>query len=107
MMSDAKKLGNAGVRTQHLLGGGRWERVNGEGEEEGAWGEIAAEWQLRAHHVWFKKDGGIGATATGVAVVKHYYKKVDGEWRISGIVPRVLFDEGDVRALFEKAAGGE
>jgi scytalone dehydratase len=104
MMSDPQTLGNPLVGTQHFLGASSWEST-----AEG----IIATWQLRAHHVRFgtdtlegndrnRKSGGreILYTATGHAVIKHFYRRVDSVWKLSGLQPTVLFNEGDLKALF-------
>ena len=107
MMSNPATLGNPLVGTQHLLGASTFERNERDGEE------IVGTWQLRAHHVRFAAsklglddgDGGRGrevlATATGSAVIKHFYRRDErGQWKLAGLQPTVLFDEGDLKALF-------
>jgi scytalone dehydratase len=105
MMKDPKKLGNPLVTTQHFLGTPSFARTSG--------AEITGTYQLRAHHIRFDLDGEsddvkrrgrqVLASATGHAIIKHFYRKTEGkgEWKLAGLQPRVLYDEGDLKTLFE------
>lgn len=113
MMSNPKTLGNPLVATQHFFGISTWQRTSES--------EITATYQLRAHHVRLSSDGqgdvdGYGkgrgrrvlTTATGHGVIQHFYRKSEkGEWKLAGLQPTVLFEEGDVRAVFEFRESGE
>ncbi|KAF3007442.1 hypothetical protein E8E13_003792 [Curvularia kusanoi] len=106
MMSNPATLGNPLVATQHSLGLATFERTTEDG--------ITGAFQLRAHHLRFASDGrgdangydqGRGrkvlASATGHATIKHFYKRNgQGVWKLAGLQPTVLFDEGDLKALF-------
>lgn len=103
MMSSPTALGNPLVATQHFVGPGMFTRTSD--------GEITGEFQVRAHHVRFSSGEGKGyakgegrkalARSTGYASIKHFYKRgEDSVWRFAGLEPRVLFNEGDLKALF-------
>lgn len=50
--------------------------------------------QIRASHVRYDRDGEtITGTAHGYAVLHHTYKKIDGEWKLSGVQPVLMFEE--------------
>jgi scytalone dehydratase len=105
MMSSPSALGNPLVATQHILGLSSFERT--------AEDEITGTLQARAHHLRFASDGcgdanGFGkgtgrkvlASATGHAMLKHFYKRTrEGTWKLAGLQPTVLFDDGDLKAL--------
>ena len=106
MMSGPNALGNPLVATQHILGLPSFERT--------AEDEITGTLQVRAHHLRFASDGcgdvngfdkGTGrkvlASATGHAMLKHFYKRTkEGTWKLAGLQPTVLFNDGDLKALF-------
>jgi scytalone dehydratase len=105
MMSSPSALGNPLVATQHILGLPSFERT--------AKDEITGTLQARAHHLRFASDGcgdangfdkGTGrkvlASATGHAMLKHFYKRTEGTWKFAGLQPTVLFNDGDLKALF-------
>lgn len=110
MMSSLTALGNPLVATQHFLGPGVFTRTSDT--------EITGEFQARAHHVRFRsKEGeeGFGrgdgrevlARMTGYVVLKHFYKRdEEGKWWFAGMEPTVLFNEGDLKALFALKEGG-
>ena len=106
MMSSPSALGNPLVATQHLLGLPSFQRT--------AEDEITCTLQVRAHHLRFASDGcgdvngfdkGTGrkvlASATGYAILKHFYKRTkEDTWKLAGLQPTVLFNNGDLKALF-------
>lgn len=106
MMSSPATLGNPLVATQHILGLASFERTSEN--------EITGTLQVRAHHLRFASDGcgdmngyekGINrkvlASATGYARLQHFYRRdAEGTWKIAGLQPTVLFNEGDLKALF-------
>lgn len=105
MMSSPSTLGHPLVATQHLLGAPTFARTDADA--------ITGTFQVRAHHVRFSSDGqgdvggyakGRGrrvlAVATGYAVIQHFYARTEAGWKLSGLKPEVLFDEGDLKGLF-------
>ena len=94
-MSSAHQLGNISVATQHLLGGSTWERTST--------GDVVGLWQLRALHLRFGGEGKeVLAKGVGHAVVRQVYRKGESEggWKLAGLKPEVLIDEGDIANVF-------
>lgn len=99
MASDPKVLGNPLLKTQHFIGGTRWEKVSDV--------EIIGWHQLRVPHQKYKD-----ASMTEVAVKghahstnKHWYKKVNGEWKFAGLSPEIRWSEFDFDRVFEEGRG--
>lgn len=112
MMSSPTTLGHPLVATQHLLGTPTFTRTSAD--------EITGVFQARAHHVRYSSDGegdaegyakGMGrrvlAVATGYAMIQHFYCRTEGGWKLSGLRPEVLFNEGDLKELFAWKEEGE
>jgi len=99
MASDPKVLGNPLLKTQHFIGGTRWEKVSDD--------EIIGWHQLRVPHQKYKD-----ASMTEVAVKghahstnKHWYKKINGEWKFAGLSPEIRWAEFDFDKVFEEGRG--
>lgn len=99
MMSRTDELGNPLIATQHLLGGSSWERISE--------CNISGTHQLRAAHIRYEADesGNRSEKAIsavhGHATIKHFYRKgADGAWKLAGLEPSVLFNEGDFSVVF-------
>ncbi len=99
MISDKTVLGNPLLRTQHFIGGTRWEKVSDT--------EVIGYHQLRVPHQVYKD-----ATLKEVAVKghahsanQHWYRKVDGVWKFAGLRPDIRWSEYDFDKVF--AAGRE
>ncbi|PSN73804.1 NTF2-like protein, partial [Corynespora cassiicola Philippines] len=100
MMSRADQLGNPLVSTQHLLGGSSWQRTGTT--------EITGVHQIRAAHIRYAADqsGNKSESILGIAhshaVVEHLYRKDGNEtWKLAGVRPTVLFNEGNLSAIFD------
>ena len=96
MASDPKVLGNPLLKTQHFIGGTKWEKVSED--------EIIGWHQLRVPHQKYTD-----ATMTEVAVNghahstnQHWYKKIDGEWKFAGLNPEIRWSEFDFDKVFEE-----
>lgn len=94
MISDKKVLGDPLLMTQHFCGASKWEKVSDT--------EIIGYHQLRVPHQKYTD-----ATRTKVAVKghahssnKHWYKKVDGEWKFAGLCPDIRWGEYDFDKVF-------
>ncbi|KAH8670228.1 putative scytalone dehydratase [Tricladium varicosporioides] len=95
MITDDGFLGDPCVKTQHLLGATRWERISDT--------EVIGHHQLRAAHQVY--------TAPDLKVVKlrghshatneHYYRKVDGVWKFAGLKPTVRWNEHQFEKVFK------
>ncbi|KAF1809668.1 Scytalone dehydratase plus inhibitor [Eremomyces bilateralis CBS 781.70] len=99
MASDPTVLGDPTLKTQHFIGGTRWEKVSED--------EVIGYHQLRVPHQKYTD-----ATLKEVAVKGHahstnihWYKKVDGVWKFAGLSPDIRWFEYDFEKVF--AAGRE
>ncbi|EON99145.1 putative scytalone dehydratase protein [Phaeoacremonium minimum UCRPA7] len=94
MISDKSVLGNPLLKTQHFIGGTRWEKVSDT--------EVIGHHQLRVPHQVYTD-----ATMTEVRVKghaysynKHWYRKVDGEWKFAGLCPDIRWFEDQFDQVF-------
>ncbi|TGO49993.1 hypothetical protein BCON_0194g00030 [Botryotinia convoluta] len=89
MVTDDDFLGDPCVKTQHLLGATRWEKISDD--------YVIGHHQLRAgHQVYVNADlVEIKLKGHSHATNEHYYKKVDGVWKFAGLKPLVRWNEGD------------
>ena len=97
ILSDKKLLGGKRLKTQHLLGSSRWERL---GE-----GSVTAEHQARVAHQRYTKDdlSEVANKGHGHGVVQHWYRKIDGAWKLEGVQPKMGFAEFDMQATLTPA----
>ncbi|KAI5198808.1 scytalone dehydratase [Aureobasidium subglaciale] len=97
MASDPNVLGDPLLKTQHFIGGTRWERVSDT--------EIIGWHQLRVPHQKYTDESRSTVAVKGHAhsTNKHWYKKVDGEWKFAGLSPDIRWFEYDFDKVF---AGG-
>lgn len=98
MISRPNLLGNPLLKTQHLIGASRWEKVSDD--------EIVGYHQIRAAHQRYADETKKSVAAKGHAhsANTHWYRRVDGEWKFAGLSIRVLFTEHDFHALFQVGA---
>lgn len=96
IMSAQELLGDPLVRTQHLMGASKYERISDI--------EILAHHQIRAAHQRYRGPDSleVAAKGHGHAVVKHWYKKIGGNWKLSGIAPSIYWNEHDFDLIFPK-----
>ncbi|KAJ5690267.1 Scytalone dehydratase [Penicillium macrosclerotiorum] len=94
LMSSPHFLGDPLVRTQHLLGAAKYEYVSEY--------EIVATHQVRAAHQRYVdlEHTKVAYQGYGNGSVKHWYKKIDGVWKLSGILPEMYWTEGDFSKIF-------
>ena len=95
MISSYSVLGNPLLKTQHFIGGTKWERVSDD--------EVIGWHQLRVPHQRYTD-----LTMTKVAVKghahstnKHWYKKINGVWKFAGLAPEIRWHEYDFDKVFE------
>ncbi|KAF4583272.1 conidial pigment biosynthesis scytalone dehydratase Arp1 [Ophiocordyceps camponoti-floridani] len=95
MVSDDDFLGDPCVKTQHLLGANRWERVSET--------EVIGHHQLRAaHQVYTAPDlKTVKLRGHSHATNEHYYTKVDGVWKFAGLKPDVRWNEHEFERVFK------
>jgi len=100
MITDDGFLGDPCVKTQHLLGATRWEKVSDT--------EVIGHHQLRAgHQVYTAPDlKEVKMKGHSHATNEHFYKKVDGVWKFAGLKPLVRWNEKDGENDFEKVFKG-
>jgi scytalone dehydratase len=95
MASDAAVLGDPLLMTQHFIGGSRWEKV--------AEDEIVGWHQLRVPHQRYTDASRQTIAVKGHAhsTNKHWYRRVDGEWKFAGLSPNIRWFEYDFDKVFE------
>ncbi|KAF2627557.1 conidial pigment biosynthesis scytalone dehydratase-like protein Arp1 [Macroventuria anomochaeta] len=94
MASDPAVLGNPLLKTQHFIGGTRWEKT--------AEDEITGYHQLRVPHQRYTDETRSTVAVKGHAhsANTHWYKKVDGEWKFAGLNPDIRWFEYDFDKVF-------
>jgi scytalone dehydratase len=94
MASDQKFLGNTRIKTQHLIGAGKWVQMSN--------GEITSYHQMRVAHQKYKDDELTEVVHKGHAHGKAtiQYRKVDGVWKFAGLAPDIRWGEFDVDKIF-------
>ncbi len=99
MISDKSVLGNPLLRTQHFIGGTRWEKVSDE--------EVIGYHQLRVPHQVYKDASLVEVAVKGHAhsANKHWYRKVDGVWKFAGLCPDIRWFEDDFDKVFVDGRG--
>ncbi|KZF21406.1 Scytalone dehydratase [Xylona heveae TC161] len=95
MVSHHGFVGDPLVNTQHFIGASKWERISED--------EAIGYHQLRAAHQRYtgpdKKT--VEAKGHGHAMIKHNYRKVDGEWKFAGLRPTVRWNEFEFEKIFK------
>ena len=96
MASGPAVLGDPLLKTQHFIGGTRWEKVSDE--------EIIGYHQLRVPHQKYTDSSMKEVKVKGHAhsTNKHWYRKVDGVWKFAGLAPDIRWFEGDFDKVFEE-----
>lgn len=96
MVSSPSVLGNPLLKTQHFIGGTRWEKVSAT--------EIVGWHQLRVPHQRYAD-----ASLTAIAVKghahstnQHWYRKVGDVWLFAGLNPDIRWGEFDFEKVFEE-----
>ena len=88
-------VGDPVVDTQHFIGGSKFEKVSDT--------ESTGYHQLRAAHQRYtgpdRKE--VEAKGHGHAVIQHYYKKINGEWKLAGLKPTVRWNEYNFEKIFK------
>lgn len=94
MMSSPKFLGDPLVRTQHLMGASKYERVSEN--------EIIGHHQIRAAHQRYTGPDRLTVEnrGHGHSFIMHWYRKVDGVWKLAGLCPRVYWNEHNFEKIF-------
>ncbi len=95
MVSDPGFLGDPLLKTQHLLGAVRWEKVSDD--------YIVGHHQLRAGHLRFTDETHSVEEKRGHshATNELYYRKVSGMWKFAGLKPEVRWNEYEFETIFK------
>jgi len=95
MASDPHVLGDPLLKTQHFIGGTKWEKVSDD--------EIIGYHQLRVPHQKYTDSSMKTVAVKGHAHSHntHWYKKVDGVWKFAGLNPDIRWFEYDFDKVFE------
>ncbi|KAK5017709.1 Scytalone dehydratase [Cryomyces antarcticus] len=95
MASDPNVLGDPLLKTQHFIGGTKWEKVSDT--------EAIGYHQLRVPHQKYTDESRKHVAVKGHAhsANKHWYKKVDGVWKFAGLSPDIRWFEYDFDKVFE------
>ncbi|KAJ6164654.1 Scytalone dehydratase [Penicillium chermesinum] len=101
MIASPKLLGHPLVRTQNLIGAVRYNPVCDE--------EIGASYQIRAAHQRYEDPDHTSVTLRGhgYGKVTHWYKKMDGDWKLSGIRLEMYWSEYDFEKILRSYQCGE
>jgi scytalone dehydratase len=94
MASDPNVLGDPTLRTQHFIGGTKWEKVSDD--------EVIGYHQLRVPHQKYEDTTQTKVLVKGHAhsTNTHWYKKVDGVWKFAGLSPDIRWFEYDFDKVF-------
>ena len=95
VISHAGFLGDPLIHTQHHLGASKWEKLSEE--------EVIGHHQLRAAHQRYTGPDKqtVENKGHGHALIKHWYRKVDGEWKLAGLRPSVRWNEFEFEKIFK------
>lgn len=94
MISDPHVLGNPLLRTQHFIGGTRWEKVSDD--------EVIGYHQLRVPHQKYTDEtmSEVAVKGHAYSANKHWYRRIDGVWKFAGLCPDIRFFEYDFDKVF-------
>ncbi|CAI6335376.1 unnamed protein product [Periconia digitata] len=83
-------LGDPRLKTQHLLGGSKWEVLSD--------GQVQVDHQIRVAHQRYKTEEltEVLNKGHGLGVTQHVYKKIDGAWLITRVAPSLNWFEFDL-----------
>jgi scytalone dehydratase len=95
MASDPHVLGDPSLKTQHFIGGTRWEKVS--------YTDAIGYHQLRVPHQKYTDASCKEVFVKGHAhsFNKHWYKKIDGVWKFAGLAPEIRWFEYDFDKVFQ------
>lgn len=95
MASDPHVLGDPSLKTQHFIGGTRWEKVS--------YTDAIGYHQLRVPHQKYTDASCKEVVVKGHAhsFNKHWYKKINGVWKFAGLAPEIRWFEYDFDKVFQ------
>ncbi|KAF2139988.1 uncharacterized protein K452DRAFT_289373 [Aplosporella prunicola CBS 121167] len=99
MISSPAVLGDPLLKTQHFIGGTKWEKVSDD--------EVIGVHQLRVPHQRYTDESRRTVAVKGHAhsTNTHWYKKVNGEWKFAGLCPDIRWGEYDFDQVFASGRG--
>ncbi|KAI9814064.1 MAG: centractin- actin- protein of the dynactin complex [Pycnora praestabilis] len=95
IMSHKGFVGDPLVNTQHHVGASKFEKISDT--------EVIGSHQLRAAHQRYTGPDRktVENKGHGHAMIKHWYKKIDGEWKFAGLKPSVRWNEFEFEKIFK------
>lgn len=90
IIADKKLLGDEELKSQHFIGATKWELLGD--------GSIKVENQIRvAHQRYTDKDlSTVKNKGHAHGVTTHWYRKIDGVWKLEAVEPRLEWFEYDL-----------
>lgn len=94
MISSKAVLGDPLLKTQHFIGGSKWEKISDD--------EVIGVHQLRVPHQRYTDETRTTVQVKGHAhsTNTHWYKKVNGVWKFAGLNPEIRWGEYDFDKVF-------
>jgi len=90
IISNMKVIGDERLKTQHLLGKGKWERLSD--------GSVTVTHQIRVAHQRYTDKDLVVVANKGHAhgTTQHWFRKIEGSWKLEGVEPQLVFTEYDL-----------
>lgn len=65
-------------------------------------------WQVRTEYKRYKtlEKKEVEATGVGLTLMEHYYKKIDGEWKLAGTKPGTRMNDFNFDKIFTEEGPG-
>lgn len=94
IMSHVGLVGDPLVHTQHHIGASKWQKISEE--------EAVGYHQLRAAHQRYTGPDRrlVENKGHGYAMIKHFYRRIDGEWKLGGLRPTIRWNEFEAERIF-------
>jgi scytalone dehydratase len=94
-------IGNKRLKTQHHLGGSKWERLPD--------GTVQAWHQMRVAHQRYADESfsDVVNHGHGHGVVQHGYRKINGSWKLEMVAPSLHWSEYDLMGTLNPKEGSE
>ena len=90
ILASPKLLGNKRLKTQHQLGGSKWELLSD--------GSVLVSHQIRVAHQRYTDESLSEVANKGHAhgVTQHWCREIDGAWKLEGVASKLNFAEYDL-----------
>jgi scytalone dehydratase len=95
MVSNQSFVGDPLVDTQHFIGASKYEVITND--------HVIGKHQLRAAHQRYTGPDKTSVEAKGHchALMQHTYVKIEGEWKLAGLKPKIYWSEFDFDKIFK------